>query len=431
MWSQLPELILTNIFHYLDCEDRCNVGKTCQSWNHALASPILWRCVTILIDRDLRSGFPLATEIAIKYGQHMRSLEMAWSRPYINPREFRLSSNIRAKEGLDFIEILKNKNIQIKEFILTNWFFSTNWNNRSKLLAAIAIFIRCQENLLTLSLLNAYLGVSDVLRLLRAVANSSGYHLKTLDIRGAFRDWQAPHTNSRYLRYLGRMHALNTLHLDYPALSDQVLYALANGASKTLKNFNISIRDSDVRQHTVGDSAWSNLAIDCPDLKVSYTIVNISHYDDMSYLLLPSVPLSRFEMYGGHVWDQSRSRNFRSTVGLLITHYTNTLEEVILQLRYNRELLDDLLVSMLQKCKQLTRLQYDGIIQNLGVLNDIIKLQTLCKTKFSKIHVKPKNVNTRNRQILTDITYQYNQKLYDQRVDFRIEDPTSSLLFYY
>lgn len=68
------------------------------------------------------------------------------------------------------------------------------------------------------------------------------------------------------------MHALNTLHLDYPALSDQVLYALANGASKTLKNFNISIRDSDVRQHTVGDSAWSNLAIDCPDLKVSYTI---------------------------------------------------------------------------------------------------------------------------------------------------------------
>lgn len=72
----------------------------------------------------------------------MRSLEMAWSRPYINPRELRLSSSIRAKEGLDFIEILKNKNIQIKEFILTNWFFSTNWNNRSKLLAAIAIFIR-------------------------------------------------------------------------------------------------------------------------------------------------------------------------------------------------------------------------------------------------------------------------------------------------
>lgn len=71
MWSQLPELILTNIFHYLDCEDRVNVGKTCQSWGHALASPILWRCVTISIDRDLRSGFPLATEIAVSCLTHL------------------------------------------------------------------------------------------------------------------------------------------------------------------------------------------------------------------------------------------------------------------------------------------------------------------------------------------------------------------------
>lgn len=56
-----------------------------------------------------------------------------------------------------------------------------------------------------------------------------------------------------------------------------------------------------------------------------YFSVNISHYEDMSYLLLPSVPLASFQMFSGHVWDQSRSRNFRSTVGLLIDHYTNTL----------------------------------------------------------------------------------------------------------
>lgn len=78
--------------------------------------------------------------------------------------------------------------------------------------------------------------------------------------------------NFRYLRYLGRMYVLNTLNLDYPALSNQVLHALGSGASKTLKNLNISIRDSDVRQHTVGDEAWSNLVVDCPELKVSYTI---------------------------------------------------------------------------------------------------------------------------------------------------------------
>lgn len=45
----------------------------------------------------------------------------------------------------------------------------------------------------------------------------------------------------------------------------------------------------------------------------------------MHYLLLPSVPLAEFHMFNGHVWDQSRSRNFRSTIDLLITQYTNTL----------------------------------------------------------------------------------------------------------
>lgn len=65
MWNQIPHLILTKIFYYLDCNDRENVGKICQSWCHALASPILWRCVTILIDRDLKNGFPLATELAV------------------------------------------------------------------------------------------------------------------------------------------------------------------------------------------------------------------------------------------------------------------------------------------------------------------------------------------------------------------------------
>lgn len=45
----------------------------------------------------------------------------------------------------------------------------------------------------------------------------------------------------------------------------------------------------------------------------------------MYYLLLPSVPLAKFHMFSGYVWDQSRSRNFRNTIGLIITQYTNTL----------------------------------------------------------------------------------------------------------
>ncbi|KOC67312.1 F-box only protein 39 [Habropoda laboriosa] len=397
MWDQLPELILTQIFSHLARGDRANVAQA-------------------------------------KYGQHMRNLELAWSRPYILPREARITRNVQAEAGADFLTVVRAKNVQLKKLILTDWIFSCKWGNRGKLLYALASFLGCQQNLETLSLLNANLGVSDVLRLLASASKGSSEHLAYLDLRGAFREWQAPHSNPRhvnqYLRLLGRFRGLTVLRLDYPALSDQTLNALTNASSRVLRTLHVSVRDSDSRHHTIADSAWHNLVLVCPELTVSYTIVNISHYEDMCYLLLPSVPLARFQMFSGHVWDQSRSRNFRSTVGLLITHYTNTLAEVMLQLRNNRELLDDLLVSMLVRCKHLTRLQYDGIIRSLDTLRDICQLQAESKTRFRTIHVKPRNVNARNRAILNDINYNYDHKMTEQGVDFRIEDPASVLLFY-
>lgn len=66
MWDQLPELILTQIFSYLNRTDRVSVGQVCRSWNRTLSSPALWRSVTVFIDRDLRGDFPLAGELAVR-----------------------------------------------------------------------------------------------------------------------------------------------------------------------------------------------------------------------------------------------------------------------------------------------------------------------------------------------------------------------------
>lgn len=80
----------------------------------------------------------------------------------------------------------------------------------------------------------------------------------------------------RYLRLLGRLRALSTLRLDYPALSDDVLKALASAAPMVLRTLHISVRDSDSRQHTVTNATWHDLAVACPKLTVSYTIgINI------------------------------------------------------------------------------------------------------------------------------------------------------------
>ncbi|XP_014471782.1 PREDICTED: F-box only protein 39-like [Dinoponera quadriceps] len=432
MWDQLPELILTQIFGHLDHADRASVGEVCPAWNRALSSPVLWRSVAVVIDRDLSDDFPPATILTTKYGQHMRSLELAFSRPYISPRSLhrvKLMCSAPASAGADFLAIVRAKDVQLRQLTLTNWAFAYN---RGTLLNALARFLRGQRNLETLCLLNAEFGVADVLRVLGVLAKESREHLASLDLRGAFRmsRWQVPHDNRRYLGLLSHFHSLSLLKLDYPALSNHVLYVLASNASKTLKNLHIFVRNSDSRQHMLADTAWRNLSSACPDLTVSYTIVNISHYEDIYYLLLPSLPLAKFHMFSGHVWDQSRSRNFRSTIGLLITQYTNTLVEVMLQLRNNRESLDDLLVSMLIRCKRLVRLQYDGIIRSLETLREICQLQVEHKTRFKTIHVKPRDINIQNRAVLYEINYQYDRKMHEQGIDFRVEDPTSILFFY-
>ena len=66
MWDQLPELILTQIFSHLGHGDRANVAQVCRLWNRALSSPVLWRSVTVFIDRDLRGDFPLAGELTVR-----------------------------------------------------------------------------------------------------------------------------------------------------------------------------------------------------------------------------------------------------------------------------------------------------------------------------------------------------------------------------
>lgn len=57
-----------------------------------------------------------------------------------------------------------------------------------------------------------------------------------------------------------------------------------------------------------------------------------------------------------------------------------SLAEVMLQLRNNREMLDDLLVSLVTRCKKLKKLQYDGIMRNLETIKDICQLQSENKT---------------------------------------------------
>lgn len=70
----------------------------------------------------------------------MRRLELAFSRPYILPRRTRIARNTQAEA--DFLAIVRAKDIQLRQLMLTNWIFGYKWGNRGMLLCALAHFLR-------------------------------------------------------------------------------------------------------------------------------------------------------------------------------------------------------------------------------------------------------------------------------------------------
>lgn len=56
-----------------------------------------------------------------------------------------------------------------------------------------------------------------------------------------------------------------------------------------------------------------------------YLAVYIAHYEDVCVFLLPSVPLSNFTFTTGCSWDQSRSRDFRGVLSVLLAYYSNSI----------------------------------------------------------------------------------------------------------
>lgn len=76
MWDQLPELILIQIFSYLSRADRANVNQICSLWSSALSAPILWRSVTVLLDRDLIGDHPITIDLVPQFIPNPLNREM-------------------------------------------------------------------------------------------------------------------------------------------------------------------------------------------------------------------------------------------------------------------------------------------------------------------------------------------------------------------
>ncbi|KAJ9574665.1 hypothetical protein L9F63_008197 [Diploptera punctata] len=438
-WEWLPELVITHIYQYLNLQDRVAASKVCKSWHNAFYAPFLWRTMELHLDRDLLQPLdtelmtlteePLVIYLVQIFGHHLHRLELIWSRPlpfslqYIPCSLQLFAPGAQAQAASQFLRILHSKDIQLKELVLTDWIFSYKWKFRGRLLFKLTRFLRSQKQLQILSLQNACLGHHEASKLLIAAVTGCSSVLHQLNLRGAFREWKDAYTNPKYLESLRQLRALTNIHLDYSALSNEVLYVLSQHGVLTC--LHVLVRDSDNRQHVLSNHAWNLLSTTCSNLKVSFSIVNIAHHENLCPFLLPSIPLSNFQLLSGCVWDQSRTRNFRSTVRLLTNFYSGTLETIHLHIKNNREMLDDLLLEMLSKCCRLSHLQYDGVLHNMETVREMCLMLINIKTRFHDLHVKPRILNVTNQQIVRDICNRFTKKLAEQQVHLKIEDSQS------
>ncbi|KAE8742783.1 hypothetical protein FOCC_FOCC011711 [Frankliniella occidentalis] len=228
----------------------------------------------------------------------------------------------------------------------------------------------------------------------------------------------------RFSRALRRVCPLSSLCLDYPALSDATLGLLAECCGPALQLLSITVRDTDNRQHALSEDAWAGVARACPDLRTVLNIENLGHHEDIVGLLLPSMPLYGFRLYSGRVWDQSRSRSFRSTLRLLTANYHRSLEMVQLNLKNSREQVDDVILDLLARCDRLSHFHFDGVLRRMSTVGDMCRLRLDSAINFHTIHVRPKIINSEICSSTKDILATFRCPLAEKEVDFRIEIPS-------
>ena len=100
-WSELPHIVLSEVFRYLNDADRISAARVCKHWKVTLDDPSLWRWRHWRFGSTCVSGnySEAVLEYARKYGQHMHKLSIKCPHPtYSVAKKFQrsLSSALHA-----------------------------------------------------------------------------------------------------------------------------------------------------------------------------------------------------------------------------------------------------------------------------------------------------------------------------------------------
>ncbi|XP_059171252.1 F-box/LRR-repeat protein 21-like [Physella acuta] len=289
-WNRLPYLVLVQVFQHLDQTDRYHAALTCKSWLLALSSPAVWRT----------GHFKLNT----KYDKYLLPFIRRMGKSFLHIRADGtglrdVDIDISTRFLSLFLGVLIDVNNQkLVTLSLTNTkiLWSTNAYLRWEVVEQLETLLENQHQLQVLDLSNADLKLYEGLDLLLAATLNSYASINTLHINGLVKEIFSAFVanDGKFHLVVSRLTNLCVLQLDYPYLSNTVLYLLAATASNTLQLMTVHRTYFYIALTRITSPAWQSLTSACPRLKIEFFIEsNYGSWSEMSYMLVPSMPLHK------------------------------------------------------------------------------------------------------------------------------------------
>ncbi|CAF1086201.1 unnamed protein product [Rotaria sp. Silwood1] len=364
-YSELPQIVLAEIFSYLKHNDLLSATSTCVSWRNVLYHPKLWssipyRCLRLsLIDRhnDIQCFRYLATNFL----SITRYIEIRFDPTDINI----------IKDILQILDILActNRKIKILIFRPTSTRCALAENEQpfiplcDKIFHLLEQIIVSNQSMEIISFGCWFESLFRIEELVHVLAQKQSQSIKQLHLASI----KSSETHSIADIYLTSQSflpftSLNTLSIDSTYLTDELLQCFAQQLAP-LKRLIVHVSEFRSDIQPIDELVWHSIASIMPDLRVVVHMLNAHEtFRKYSRILRPGMPLSHLRMY------------FCSSLNVdllcyLSVHYRSTLEclDVIDSvtepaLRYHNlfRAEPDPLVLLAWQCKKLTSLTILG-----------------------------------------------------------------------
>ncbi|XP_059171250.1 F-box/LRR-repeat protein 21-like [Physella acuta] len=265
-WSRLPYLVLVQVFQHLDNPDRYHAALTCKSWLLTLSSPVLWRTGHFKLNTKCSQSLISFAETMGKSLLHIRA-------DITSLKDEDIGSTRFLSRLLQVILDVNNKKLVTLSLTNTKMLRSSHAYPRLRVVEQLETLLENQHQLQVLDLSNAALKLYEGLDLLLAATLNSYATLHTLHINGLVKmSFSADVANDgKFHLVVSCLTNLSVLQLDYPCLSNTVLYLLAATASNTLRLMSL-YASIYIPQTYITPPAWQSLTSACPKLKVEFFI---------------------------------------------------------------------------------------------------------------------------------------------------------------